>query len=272
MPASPDMPNLPGIELPDAAGVFLAAAGPGMGEYSGEILKARQPQLYQAAIELLARGYGIRDTAKILKMSPRSIMAIRDREPESIATIKQRVSKIWLDVAQMAAEVSRDKLLDDPDSISFKDATIGGAVATDKHLVMSGEATQRIEHVVRSGDDDFSRMLEDARRRGQLIEGEIVQDMDMSRQGAGTNGAESGRPGALVDGAGSDAANTTLDMQSSDMCEIASISSVVNADATGCGTAAGAAAAQSAGDPAAGADGGQAGGEGVRRDRGPCES
>lgn len=232
-------PTLPGIELPEAAGVFLSAAGPGMGEYSGDILRARQPQLYQAAIELLARGYGIRDTAQILKMSPRSIMAIRDREPEAIATIKHRVSKIWLDVAQLAAEVTRDKLLDDPDSISFKDAAIGGAVAVDKHLVMSGEATQRIEHVIRSGDDDFTRMMEDARRRGQLIEGEVINqapDMDMSPEAGRTKGGAAAGQADQAAGGPIVTETFTPDIQSTVLGALCQQIGSNGADVTGCAT------------------------------------
>jgi len=226
---------LPGLELPEAAGVFLRDSGPGMGEYSGDILKSRQPQLYQAAMELLARGYGIRDTAQILKMSPRSIMAIRDREPEAIATIKHRVSRRFLDVATLAAEVARDRLTDDPDSISFKDLMIGGAVATDKHLILSGEATQRIEHVTRSGDDDFTRMLEDARARGRLIEGELL-DTNMtakdSAQGADDD-IENSLPSAGPD-LGADCG--TGDMQSGVTCENPHTNAAMCADDTASAT------------------------------------
>lgn len=195
-----DAPTLPGMVLPDAARSFLEAAGPGMGEYSGEILRAREPRLYQACVELLARGFSIRATAEILHMSQRSVMAVRDNEPAAIAARKEIAARRFLDVAALSADIARDRLIDSPDSISFKDLLIGGAVATDKHLVLSGEATQRIEHVVRPAGDDFARMLDDARRRGEVIEGEIVPSMDMTRQDAEPNGAPA--PGSVLAASG----------------------------------------------------------------------
>lgn len=180
--------TLPGLDLP-AAQFFLENSNPGMGEYSGDLLKARKPELYRAAVQLLGRGYGIRDTAVILGVSARSVMAIRDREPAAIATVKESTARRYLDVSQLAAEIARERLLECPDTVSFKDLMIGGAVATDKHLVLSGEATQRVEHVVRPASDDFDRMLADARRRGQYLEGEIVPDTGIDGGLAGTNGA-----------------------------------------------------------------------------------
>jgi hypothetical protein len=214
-----ELPTLPGMELPEAARSFLEAGGPGMGEYSGEVLRARHPQLYRAAVELLGRGYGIRDTAKILSMSARSIMAIRDREPDTIATVKRYVSRKYLDVATLAAEVARDRLTDEPESIPFKDLMIGGAVAVDKHLILAGEATQRIEHVVRPAEDEYERLLHDARARGLVIEGELVPDTDIALEDPGQRGAPSAEAGAgpgvrhsLAEG---EAIDIPLDMQSS---------------------------------------------------------
>jgi hypothetical protein len=236
IPSAPSIPTLPGLEIPDTARGFLERSGPGMGEYSGDILKARHPQLYQAAIELLARGYGIRDTAEILKMSARSVMAIRDREPESIATIKHKVSRRFLDVATLAAEVARDRLTDHPDTITFKDLMIGGAVATDKHLILSGEATQRIEHVTRQTDDDFSRMLEDARARGRLIEGEIVQETDITQEDRGQRGGAAAGSLAAGSVAADDAGAPCLDIQSSDIGALHGDSCAIDDDATGTAT------------------------------------
>jgi hypothetical protein len=183
------IPALPGFESDTEAAVFLTSSNPGMGEYSGDVLKSRKPEVYRAAVQLLGRGYGIRDTAAILGISARSVMAIRDREPTAIATVKEQTAKRYMDVSQLAAEIARERLVDAPDSVSFKDLMIGGAVATDKALVLSGEATQRIEHVVRPADDDFTRMMQDARARGQVIEGEVVPDTGIDGRRARTNAA-----------------------------------------------------------------------------------
>jgi hypothetical protein len=146
---------------------------------------------------------GVHEVAQILQINPRSVMSIRDANPEKITLIKQSVSRKFLDVAQLSAEVARNRLLDAPETISFKDLMIGGAVATDKHLVLSGEATQRIEHVVRSGDDDFARMIEEAKRRGrQVIDAEYTEvgNMDIEAQPAQPKGP---LPAALALGSGS---------------------------------------------------------------------
>jgi hypothetical protein len=234
-PAS-SIPTLPGLDMPEEARDFLERAGPGIGNYSGELLRVREPRLYRAAIYFLAAGWPIRDIEEVLGLNQRSIMAIRDREPEAITARKERLSKRFLDVAGLAAEVARARLIDSPDTISFKDLMIGGAVATDKHLILSGEATQRIEHVTRQTDDDFSRMLEDARARGRLIEGEIVQDTDMAGEDRGQRGGAAA--GSLGTGsvAADDAGAPCLDIQSSDNGGNCGDSGGIVADATGTAT------------------------------------
>lgn len=240
------LPVLPGFEDMAEASLFLEKSGPGMGEYSGDLIKARNPQLYSAVVQLLGRGYGIRDTAAILSMSARSVMAIRDREPQSIATVKESTAKRYMDVATLAAEVARDRLLQDPDKIAFKDLMIGAGVATDKHLVLSGEATQRVEHVVRNTEEDFTRMLEDARQRGQVIEGEVV-DTDITPPRPAPKGPQP--PGAQAPAGGADEPadgpreGVTSDVESGVSCVNPQLNRGNQRNATGSDSADGAAVA-----------------------------
>ncbi len=252
LPEDTSIDLLPGIEASVVDGSFFLKST--MGNYSASLLKVRKPEVYNAAVELLGRDFSIEETSQILKLNPRSVAAILDRNPQAIAEVKQRVSRRFLDVATLSAEVARNRLLDDPDSISFKDLMIGGAVATDKHLILAGEATQRIEHVVRSGDDDFGRMLEDAKRRGKVIEGEIVEtapDMDMSGRDGGTKGGGRLGPGDQAAG-GPDLAEGELvtgagDIQSGVLDSKANVIEVLRVDVSGVASDAG---------PAAGALGG----------------
>ena len=65
-----------------------------VGEYTAENLFKQHPERYQAALSFLAEGIGILRISRILKMSPSSVMAIREREPRQIEIEKARLSRL----------------------------------------------------------------------------------------------------------------------------------------------------------------------------------
>jgi hypothetical protein len=191
MAAQPDLPW--DGELPEEErGVFLPAL---MGDYTGEKLAASKPELYSVAVRLLARGVGIRGTAQITGLAARSVMAIRRRETSAIATHKQALAADSMEVSALALDVARERLIEDPDSVSFRDAMVGAGIAVDKGLLLAGEASMRIEHVHRDDGDDWELMLRRARERGQVIDVEAeAEDMGIEGSGGGAKGEGSGGP------------------------------------------------------------------------------
>lgn len=175
---------LPGMELPDDVEARLDALEreqPGV--CSGERIFRSRPDAYMAAVRLLARGHSIRDTAAIADISVPTVIAIRRREGMSVLAAAQKtdLSGVMADVARLGAETARERLAaGEGHDIPLDKLMLSSAIATDKAMVLAGEATQRIEHVVRDDDDDgWDAELE--RWRAAAVDAEVV---DMGVTGA----------------------------------------------------------------------------------------
>lgn len=139
------------------------------GEFTGARLFKQNPDLYRTIISLLAEGLGVIRIGKLLRVSPNTVMAVRDREPEAIDIAKKRIADLARRGAQVCVEGIVEALLD-PErrtKVSAKDMAIIAGVLVDKSELLSGGATVRIGHV---GDGaqhiDFNEYIEQLRRVG----------------------------------------------------------------------------------------------------------
>lgn len=137
--------------------------------YSGELVRANDPERYDGIVRALAKGDSLNHIASTYSCSKSTIMAIRRNHPELIKAAKFMLGRSFSEAAFYAADEAKARLLEKPESIPFNQLMIGAGIATDKALLLAGEATERIEHVVRQEDDEFDQVLSKA-RRAEVIE------------------------------------------------------------------------------------------------------
>jgi transcriptional regulator len=125
------------------------------GEFSGERLLARRPEVYRAICRMSAEGLSMSAMARALGVSRNTVSAVQEREGISIEQHKKEL----LRNVRTAARLSVERVVELVPSINnAKDAAIVAAVMVDKLQLLSGEATARVERVEVS-QDKLAEML-----------------------------------------------------------------------------------------------------------------
>jgi len=116
-----------------------------VGEYTAERLFSGKPEIYRACVSMTAEGIGVLRIAKVLGISPSSVLAVRRREGCSVEIEKQELSRTFRGVSRLCAEAMQERL-DSPSrrSIPIRDLAIAAGVAADKAELLSGGLTARI--------------------------------------------------------------------------------------------------------------------------------
>jgi hypothetical protein len=136
------------------------------GEFSGERLLARRPEVYRAICRMSAEGLSMSAMARALGVSRNTVAAVQDREQISIEQQKKEL----LRNVRTAARLSVERVVELVPSINnAKDAAIVAAVMVDKLQLLSGEATARVERV-EVNQDKLSEMLASL----PVLEAEVV--------------------------------------------------------------------------------------------------
>ena len=168
------------------------------GEFSGERLLARRPEVYRAICRMSAEGLSMSAMARALGVSRNTVAAVQEREGISIEQHKKEL----LRNVRTAARLSVERVVELVPTINnAKDAAIVAAVMVDKLQLLSGEATSRVEKVEVS-QDKLSEMLASL----PLLEAEVVQV-------TGPHGSASGQKG-LAAGSLSGVGGLGADLQS----------------------------------------------------------
>lgn len=163
-----------------------------LGVFSGEGLYRRDPARYREIVRAIGEGLGIRQIARAWKVSPHTIMAIREREGAGIATHKAELASL----ATLGARMGIERLIEEMDSLKRESLPVAIGILTDKALLLSGEATSRVERIDGGGAGDFAAALAAAKRaKGRTIEAEEITGR--SGDTDGTKGAPAG-PAALA--------------------------------------------------------------------------
>jgi transcriptional regulator with XRE-family HTH domain len=150
------------------------------GEFSGERLLARRPEVYRAICRMSAEGLSMSAMARALGVSRNTVAAVQDREQFPIEQQKKELLKN----VRTAARLSVERVVELVPSINnAKDAAIVAAVMVDKLQLLSGEATARVERV-EVNQDKLSEMLASL----PVLEAEVVPLTGSSGSGSNTKG------------------------------------------------------------------------------------
>jgi hypothetical protein len=144
------------MDLPAAALESLEVVE-ARGEFTGERLATQDPDRYRACVELLGRLAPVSMIAKVLKVSPNTVRGVRSREGESIDDIKKRTVSHLTRFVGIAAE----RFAEEADYIDIDKLAVPMGIATEKLLLLTGQATSRVEHTDRApAPIDFAAYLQ----------------------------------------------------------------------------------------------------------------
>lgn len=129
-------------------------AAAGGGDHDGSRI-VRDRERLEAILQALAEGMPVRQVCRAYRVSHNTLAAIRQRWPESADTEKKRLASLCSTFARTAIE----RALDDVDRIPPGMLVLAAAQATDKMLLLTGEATSRVEHKREIGREDVEGYL-----------------------------------------------------------------------------------------------------------------
>ncbi|MFA7333509.1 MAG: hypothetical protein WC130_04355 [Kiritimatiellia bacterium] len=134
-------------EMPDA--LFAAEETAEQREYTGARLFAKDPERYKAIVALSGEGLGVLRIAKILHVSPHTVMGVREREPECVAIEKSRIAGLSREAARMCVEGILELLCDPAQrkKMGIKELGITFGILAEKHELLSGAPTARVQTI-----------------------------------------------------------------------------------------------------------------------------
>ena len=105
-------------------------------------------------------GMGVKEICRAFNTSHHTVAAIIRNRPELLERAREITSKNWRTLAAMGTAELFGRV---PDMKSHE-LTIMSAVATEKSELLSGGATQRVEHVMAPAADDWANFVAGLRR------------------------------------------------------------------------------------------------------------
>ncbi len=125
---------------------------------TGELLRKLRPATYRQIVDLLAEPrehVSYREITRVCKVGGSTVKAIERAEAEDIAATRAKLLRKVTRVAERAWSTVEDKL----ENANLAQATICAGIATEKMLLLSGQATQSIQLDIKA-IDIYSRMSE----------------------------------------------------------------------------------------------------------------
>ena len=114
------------------------------GEFTGERLSERKPELYRACVRLLGDGTPYLSIAKLLGISVNTVAAVKRKEKFSIESLKREQSEKYRLAGALAGERAIEMLSDDERAkeIPLNQLAIASGIFTEKAELLSGGATR----------------------------------------------------------------------------------------------------------------------------------
>jgi hypothetical protein len=139
------------------------------GHFTGQRLKVLRPDTYRRIMELLAeprQQVPYDHICRLLRVSEHTVKAIEKAESTSIAERKERLLAKALRIANKAA----DRIEDQIDGANLTQATVAFGVATEKMLLLCGDATARIQSInVHADAVDLAKLFQDLHARFEAL-------------------------------------------------------------------------------------------------------
>lgn len=191
----------------------LEASDKARGFFTGDLVEKNDPVKYKAIVDALQDGTASqRQIARWCQCSRNTVRVVFERIAQSnVEPLRRKLAADNFSVASLTNDRMKEMLLDDDQAkkIPFQQLAVAQAVAIDKGQLLTGEATQRIEHVQGPSREDFERQYEDSLKEADVIEVGPAMRSEGGEKGqragaAGEPGGEDpGRAGhaALGDGA-----------------------------------------------------------------------
>lgn len=152
------------------------------GKYTGAELE-RRIELRDRVVRMLAEGVGIRRIAWLLRregiaIGEHSILALRDRRGDLVATEKKQLSQQVGRITKLMADSIEERLV----TGEMVPTSVDLAVMIDKKATLDGDATLVIEHKhsFSGGVEDFKRRLEEMKRAKVIDMAGDAQSSEMS--------------------------------------------------------------------------------------------
>jgi len=167
MATQPDL--LPSSEMDNA----LFSDSEAKGQFTGERLAKFHPEKYQAILNLLGEGCGVRFISKLVKVSPHTVQAVRSREPSAIATLKEKMADGFRGIAALCQEGIRDILTDKDvkfDKKDLKGLAVTMGISVEKFQLLDGQATHRYESTLSEpGHGGYAAMLRELKAEAERM-------------------------------------------------------------------------------------------------------
>ena len=144
----------------------------------------------------LAVGLGVRTVAARHRRSPKLVRALRMQAEErgEIAPLKERLGRKALAIS----EAVLDELGEDIEKIPANVRALAFAQLVDKGLLLTGGATQRIEHVQSSDSPEaYGEWMRSLVAGGPVVEGEICEHKESALGGGAAVGGLVAAPAAI---------------------------------------------------------------------------
>jgi len=112
-------------------------------QFTGEVV-ARNQAKYQAIIDALGEGLGVRQISRAFHVSHHTVIGIRERESNLVAAQKERTGIELRRLVSMATEAVQEALADRLIPAASLPVTLG--ILIDKSLTWDGQATAIVRH------------------------------------------------------------------------------------------------------------------------------
>lgn len=154
----------------------------------------------EAILADLAFGLGVRTVAARHGRSPKLVRALRRQAEErgEIAPLKERLGRKALAISEDVL----DELGEDIEKIPANVRALAFAQLVDKGMLLTGGATQRIEHVQSSDSPEaYSEWMRSLVAAGPVVEGEVCAHKESALGGGSAVGGLVAAPAAIEGGA-----------------------------------------------------------------------
>lgn len=133
-------------------------------EYTGAIFFAQQPEKCKRVVFLLAtNSMGVNDIAKAVGCANRTVMLIRDKFREKVATVRQRLASM----AEHAKLQLLERLIANPDAVPVKDIPAALEKLTNVAMADRGTAPPPQQHLhAHVSAEQYAELLRQARGMG----------------------------------------------------------------------------------------------------------